>query len=342
MKEALLYKRLEQGRVRCELCAHRCLIADGRRGICRVRENRGGTLYTRVYGRAIARHVDPVEKKPLMHFYPGSTAYSIATPGCNFHCRWCQNWEISQLPREENFQEGTEASPQQVVAAALKAGCRSLAYTYTEPTVFFEYAYDTAGLAREAGLRNLYITNGYMTRDMLDMFHPRLDAANVDLKSFRDGTYRRYVGARLQPVLDTMKHMKRLGIWLEVTTLVIPGINDDDQELKDAAGFVARELGIDTPWHLSAFFPACQLLDVPPTPVETLQRARDIGLEAGLRYVYMGNVPGDSNTLCHACGHTLIRRSRYRLLENRVQAGGRCPHCGATVAGVGMGGDGDE
>jgi len=336
-KEAMLYEKLPEGKVRCNLCAHRCVIADGKKGICQVRENRGGTLYTLVYGHTIIQHVDPVEKKPLFHFHPGSTAYSIATPGCNFRCRWCQNWDISQMVHDRHFIMGEEASLEQVVAAAQKADCRSIAYTYTEPTIFFEYAYDTARLAHEAGLANLYITNGYMTEEMLETFQPYLDAANVDLKAFRDKTYRKYVGARLQPVLNTMKLMKRLGIWLEVTTLVIPGINDDDVELKDVADFVAEELGVDTPWHISRFFPAYKMTDVSPTPVETLNRAREIGLEAGLRYVYVGNVPGEANTECHKCGQILIRRFGYRILENRVQPNGRCPNCGMPVAGVGMG-----
>ncbi|MFO7742063.1 MAG: AmmeMemoRadiSam system radical SAM enzyme [Anaerolineae bacterium] len=337
----MLYEKLPERRVRCKLCAHRCVIADGKKGICRVRENRDGTLYTLVYGRTIAQHVDPVEKKPLFHFYPGTTAYSIATVGCNFRCRWCQNWDISQMVRERHLIMGEETSPEQIVAAAQQADCRSIAYTYTEPTIFFEYAYDTARLAHVAGLANIYVTNGYMTAgdgEMLETFQPTLDAANVDLKGFRDVTYRKYVGARLQPVLDAMKTMKRLGIWLEVTTLVIPGINDDDEELKDAAHFVANELGLETPWHISRFWPAYQMTDVAPTPVETLNRARDIGLEAGLRYVYVGNVPGETNTICHACGKTLIRRFGGRILENHVQPGGGCPDCGTPLAGVGMGG----
>ena len=336
-KESMLYEKLPDSKVRCNLCAHRCVIADGKKGICQVRENRGGTLYTLVYGHTIIQHADPVEKKPLFHFHPGSTAYSIATPGCNFRCRWCQNWDISQMVHDRHFIMGEEASLEQVVAAAQKADCRSIAYTYTEPTIFFEYAYDTARLAHEAGLANLYITNGYMTEEMLETFQPYLDAANVDLKAFRDKTYRKYVGARLQPVLDTMKLMKRLGIWLEVTTLVIPGINDDEGELKDVVDFVANELGVDTPWHISRFFPAYKMTDVSPTPVETLNRAREIGLEAGLRYVYVGNVPGEANTVCHKCGQILIRRLGYRILENHVQPNGRCPNCGMPVAGVGMG-----
>ncbi len=336
MKEAMLYERLPEGRVRCNLCAHRCVIADGRKGVCQVRENRGGTLHTLVYGRAIAQHVDPIEKKPLLHFHPGTRAYSIATVGCNFRCRWCQNWDIAQMVRERHRIIGEEASPAQIVSAAKRSRCRSIAYTYTEPTIFFEYAYDTARLAHEAGLANIYVTNGYMTEEMLETFDPYLDAANVDLKAFRDETYRKYVGARLQPVLDAMKVMKRLGIWLEVTTLVIPGINDEDGELKDAADFVANELGVETPWHISRFSPAYEMTDVPPTPFATLHRAREIGLEAGLRYVYVGNVQGEANTVCHVCGKTLIRRSGYWILENHVRADGCCPDCGALVAGVGL------
>ena len=343
MKEAMLYERLADERVRCNLCAHRCTIADGRRGVCQVRENQGGTLSTLVYGRLIAQHVDPIEKKPLLHFYPGTTAYSIATPGCNFRCRWCQNADISQMVRDRHLIVGREASPADIVAAARRAGCRSIAYTYTEPTVFFELTYDTARLAHGdgdgAGLANVYVTNGYMTAgagEMLDTIGPYLDAANVDLKAFRDETYLKYAGARLQPVLDSLVAMKRLGVWVEVTTLVIPGINDDPAELADAARFVAQELGVETPWQISRFFPAYEMTDVPPTPVSTLQRAREIGLEAGLRYVYVGNVAGEANTRCHECGRLLIRRSGYWILEHHVQPDGRCPDCGTVVAGVGM------
>ena len=335
LKEALLYEKLEKNRVRCNLCAIRCVIPDGKLGVCHVRENRGGTLYTLVYGRTIAQHVDPIEKKPLFHYYPGSTAFSIATPGCNFRCKWCQNWDISQMPREEDLIAGYQATPEQIVADAQRAGCRSIAYTYTEPTIFFEYAYDTAKLAHEVGLSNLYITNGYMTKEMLEMFHPYLDAANVDLKAFRKETYHRYVGASLQPVLDSMKTMKQLGIWLEVTTLVIPGINDDTAEIRDAARFVAQELGVDTPWHISRFFPSYKMVNVPPTPYKTLIRAKEIGLEEGLKYVYVGNVPVDQsqNTVCPQCGHLLIQRNGYWIAKNDIKAG-HCPVCGAEIAGV--------
>jgi pyruvate formate lyase activating enzyme len=335
MKEAMLYEKLPDNRIRCNLCAHRCSIIDGKKGICQVRENRDGTLYTLVYGRTISQNIDPIEKKPLFHFYPGSTAYSIATPGCNFRCAWCQNWEISQMPKQQHLIAGYEATPEQIVTQARRWGCRSIAYTYTEPTIFFEYAYDTARLARAAGLANIFVTNGYMTEEMLEIFQPYLDAANVDLKAFRDKTYRKYVGARLQPVLDNLKAIEQLGIWLEVTTLIIPGINDDSAELQDAAQFIVRELGADTPWHITRFFPDYHLTDVPPTPQESLERAWEIGRSAGLRYVYLGNIPGEEkqNTYCSACGTLLIRRNIFGVLANRIKKG-CCPDCGCAIAGV--------
>ena len=336
MREAMLYQKLPHMRVRCSLCAHRCAIADGKKGVCHVRKNEEGSLYTMVYDSTIIQHIDPVEKKPLLHFHPASTAYSIATPGCNFQCRWCQNWDISQVTSEQDLTTGFDADPEQVVTAALDAGCRSIAYTYTEPTVFFEYTYETAKLAHAAGLANIYVTNGYMTPEMLEAIHPYLDAANVDLKAFREKTYRRYVGARLQPVLESLKRMKAFGIWLEVTTLVIRGINDDDAELEDAAQFVLQELGPATPWHISRFFPAYKMQDVPPTPTKTLRRAEEIGLDSGLRYVYCGNIPGEMNSFCHSCGRLLIRRSGFQVEENNVISPNRCPDCGAPVAGVGM------
>ena len=338
MREALLYEKLKDNKVRCNLCAFRCVIASGKRGNCQVRENRDGKLFTLIYGRTITQHVDPIEKKPLFHFYPGSTVYSIAAPGCNFCCRWCQNWKISQAPREQHLIMGEEASPEQIVAAAKRAGCRTIAYTYTEPTVFFEYSYNTARVADKEGLANNYITNGYMTEEMLETFHPYLDAVNVDLKAFRNETYKKYVGARLQPVLENLKMIKRLGIWLEVTTLVIPGINDSPGELRDVTQFIFHELGADTPWHISRFFPAYKMTDVPPTPTGTLRQAREIGLAEGLKYVYIGNMPFGANqdTVCPACGSLLIKRHSFGILANRV-LNGCCPDCGEHISGVGMG-----
>lgn len=333
MREALLYEQMAGERVRCNLCGHRCVIANGKRGVCQVRQNKEGVLYTRVYGETISRNIDPVEKKPLYHFQPGTSTYSIATVGCNFQCEWCQNWEIAQMPRRRGAISGIETSPEEVVSAAWAMGCRSVAYTYTEPTVFFEYSHDTAKLAREAGLANIYVTNGYMSREMLDLLHPNLDAANVDLKSFRKKTYQRYVRARLQSVLDSLIKMRALGIWVEVTTLVIPGINDEMEELREMAQFIARELGSDTPWHLSRFFPGYRMQDRPPTPLRTLQRGREIGLEEGLRYVYVGNVLEKSDTNCPKCGELLIVRNGYAIVKNSVGEG-CCPTCGMKIAGV--------
>lgn len=337
IKEAVLYQRLEKDEVRCYLCGHRCLIREGRQGICLVRENRGGNLYTLVYGRTISRHLDPIEKKPLFHFYPGTTAFSIATVGCNFHCRFCQNADISQMVRDEHYIMGEEMSPERVVALAHEQRSQSIAYTYTEPTIFFEYAYDTAKLAHEAGIKNVFVTNGYMTPEALECIQPYLDAANVDLKSFNDTFYRRIVGARLDLVLESLKLMKKLGIWLEVTTLLIPTMNDSDDELRQAAHFIAQELGVDTPWHISRFSPAYRLIDKPPTPPKTLHRARQIGLEAGLRYIYEGNVPGSEgeNTYCYNCKNTIIRRYGYFISEKHIQDS-KCTFCGAIIDGVGL------
>lgn len=338
MKEALLYESLDRRRVRCRLCAHYCVIAEGCKGHCAVRQNHGGRLYTLVYGRTIARHADAIEKKPLFHFQPGSRAYSMATPGCNFRCAWCQNCEISQMPREQRLRMGQPGSPGELAAEAERAGCRSMAYTYTEPTVFFEYAQDTARAARERGLANVFVTNGYMTSEMLEGADAWLDAASVDLKGFRDESYRQYAHARLKPVLRSLRDLKQRGIWVEVTTLIVPGINDSDEELRDVARFLKDELGPETPWHVSRFFPAYRMRHLPPTPLDRLERAQEIGREEGLWHVYGGNCPGEANTACRACGHTLIRRSGFDVFDNVVAPDGTCPRCATVVAGVEMSG----
>jgi pyruvate formate lyase activating enzyme len=334
----MLYESLPAGRVRCDLCAHGCVIPEGSYGICQVRQNQEGKLQTLVYGQVIARHVDPVEKKPLFHFFPGSLAYSIASPGCNFRCPWCQNWEISQIPRQQRAVLNEEVVPEEIIEGARSNACWSIAYTYTEPTIFFEYARDVARLADAACIHNVMVTNGYMTQRMLDDFHPYLDAANVDLKAFRDETYRKHVGGRLRPILDNLQRMKQMGVWVEATMLIVPGLNDDEAELRDAAQFVAERLGPQTPWHISRFRPAHQMSTTLPTPLSTLKRAQEIGREAGLRYVYLGNVPGEADTRCHDCGSLLIRRSGAGILENSVTPEGRCPDCRTPVAGVGVGG----
>jgi pyruvate formate lyase activating enzyme len=342
MKEALLYEKLENSRVRCALCAHRCLIAEGKRGICQVRENREGTLYSLVYGQLVAQGVDPIEKKPLFHFHPGSTALSIATVGCNFRCTFCQNADISQAPRELGRVAGRYVSPEAVVEAARRQRSSSIAYTYTEPTTFFEYTYDTAQLAHQAGIANVYVTNGYMSPEMLETMTsetepPLMDAANVDLKAFRDGFYRHQCGASLQPVLDSLRMMKARGVWVEVTTLLIPGLNDSDEELRDIAHFVATELGVETPWHVSRFHPTYRMLDRPSTPVGTLNRAREIGFGAGLHYVYEGNVPGSGgeNTLCPRCGEVVVRRVGFSVVDHKAHEG-VCAYCGTEIEGVGL------
>jgi len=337
MKEALLYQKLAGNQVRCDLCAHRCVINAGKKGLCRVRVNHNGTLYTEVYGRTITQHIDPIEKKPLYHFYPGSKAYSIATPGCNFHCKFCQNWDISQIVDEEILKAGQESTPEQIVLSARQSGCKNIAYTYSEPTIFFEYSYDTARLAHESGIKNVYVTNGYMTTEMLEMIGPYLDGVNIDLKAFRDETYRRIIGARLQPVLDSLKQTKKLGIWLEVTSLIISGINDDWEEIRDMANFVANELGRDVPWHISRFFPAYKMKNVPVTPKQTLFKAREIGLEAGLNYVYIGNLEDHDglDTKCPKCGRVLIERSYFGVKKNYIQEN-RCPNCGLEISGMGL------
>ncbi len=333
MKEAYLYEKEDLSRVRCLLCHHRCLIRDGAKGICGVRENQHGTLFSLVYGKVIAQHVDPIEKKPLFHFMPDTRSFSIATVGCNFRCRFCQNADISQMPADFQQISGIEMAPAAIVAEALATGCRTISYTYTEPTIFFELALDTARLAVSRGLRNVFVSNGYMTEECLHEIHPNLHAANVDLKSFRDEFYRSQCGARLEPVLKTLRTMKRMGIWLEVTTLLIPGQNDSQEELRDLAGFVA-DLDPSTPWHVSRFHPTYRLTDAPPTPVKVIQTAKEIGHEAGLKYVYTGNLPGHEGekTFCHGCGELLVDRFGFMVRVNRIRDN-RCPRCGVEIPG---------
>ncbi|WP_319523646.1 AmmeMemoRadiSam system radical SAM enzyme [Breoghania sp.] len=335
MHEARFFEKLEDNKVKCHLCAHECTIDPGKRGICAVRENRDGTLYSIVYGRLISGNPDPIEKKPLFHFLPGTRSYSIATVGCNMQCQHCQNADISQYPGYNNGNiAGTNLTPAQVVAKAVASGSASIAYTYTEPTIFAEFARDTAGLAREKGLRNVFVSNGFMTEASATAMAAVLDGDNIDLKSFSDSFYRKVCKARLQPVLDTITRMKKLGVWVEVTTLLIPGLNDSDEELRDIAQFL-NATGPEIPWHVTAFYPTYKMLDRPPTPLATLRRAREIGLAAGLRYVYTGNIPGDpgENTFCPGCDRLLIERSGFTIRQNRI-VDGACPECGARIDGV--------
>jgi pyruvate formate lyase activating enzyme len=334
MKEASFYTKAAENIVHCSLCAQHCRIKPGDVGLCGVRRNVNGTLMTLVYGLTVAENVDPIEKKPLFHFLPGTRSFSIATAGCNFRCRHCQNSDISQMPRDAGQILGRPLAPAEVVSRAQAAGCASISYTYTEPTIFFEYAYDTAVLAKQAGLKNVFVSNGYITAEPLRAIAPYLDAANVDLKSFSDEFYKRVCGARLQPVLNALKLYRELGIWLEVTTLVIPGENDADEDLGGCARFIAEQLGKDVPWHVSGFHPTYLLTQRPSTPPETLRRARRIGLEAGLQFVYEGNIPGEGeDTACPSCGKPVVSRVGFTVRQNRLREG-RCPDCNATVAGV--------
>lgn|SRR5574337_769770 len=334
MKQAMFQEAKEAGRVLCGLCSHRCLIASGKRGICGVRENRDGALFTLVYDKVIARNIDPIEKKPLFHFLPGSSSYSLAAPGCNFRCLHCQNADISQLPREHaGAVPGRDIPPSALVAEARSCRCDSISYTYTEPTIYFELAFDTARIASEQGIRNVFVTNGYITPEALRTIGPVLHAANIDLKGFSDDFYKKICGARLQPVLDAVKLYKQLGIWIEITTLIIPGHNDSESELRQIAEFI-YSVGPEIPWHVSRFHPTYKLLDQPVTPVATLQKARQIGIETGLRYVYEGNVPGQGeDTACWSCGKTLVTRFGFSIRDNRVKDG-KCGYCGAAMDGV--------
>ncbi len=334
MKEAMLFRSLPEQKVSCSLCHHRCQIADSKFGICGVRQNKEGTLLTLVYGDVIAAHVDPIEKKPLYHFLPGTTSFSIATIGCNFRCPFCQNWQISQSTRRNKEDEsGYRLTPEEVVHQAKSHGCQSVSYTYTEPTIFFEYAFDSAKLAKKQGLANVFVTNGYMTPEALEVIHPYLDACNVDLKSFKEDFYKEFCRAHLEPVLNSIRLMKKLGIWIEVTTLVIPDQNDSDEELTQVARFI-HDLDPNIPWHISRFHPDYQYTDSRPTPVETLRKAFEIGKKEGLNYVYVGNVLGVAeHTLCPHCQEVLIPRQGFFIGKIKLQDAS-CPSCGGQIAGV--------
>jgi pyruvate formate lyase activating enzyme len=334
--EAVLYRRETSGRVVCDLCRHRCVIGEGGSGRCRVRRNEGGKLVSIVYGRCIAIHADPIEKKPLFHFLPGTQSFSIATVGCNFTCRFCQNHEISQWLRDGTPSvPGETVDPSGVITRAERSGCRSIAFTYTEPTVYFEYALDTARLAHERGLATCFVSNGHMTREAIDMIAPVLDAINVDLKSFDSETYRSMIGGSLEGVLDSIGYLKAKGVWVEVTTLLVPGMNDSPREIREIARFIAG-IDRDIPWHVSRFFPNYEMETRPPTDVRTIELALNVGHEEGLRHVYCGNLRDDrgESTWCVGCGGLLVARSGYRILDNHLHAGGKCPDCGTVCPGV--------
>lgn len=330
-----LFRAARDGRLQCMVCAHGCRLKDGQLGLCGVRKRRGDILVSLVYGRLVAENIDPIEKKPLFHVLPGSLSYSVATPGCNFRCLHCQNSSISQISKRDNVQTaGQYRTPEEVVEAAKSRGCRSISYTYVEPTVFFEYGYDCCLAAVDLGLKNIFVSNGYMSETVRGLLSPVLTAINIDLKSFSDDFYKKVCGARLAPVLETVQRFKELGVWVEVTTLVIPGMNDTDEELTQIASFLA---GVDRhiPWHVTGFYPAYKMSSVAPTDGQLLSRARRIGLEQGLYYVYTGNRPGSGgeNSYCPACGDEVIRRYGFQVSADRLVKG-CCPGCGAAVAGI--------
>jgi pyruvate formate lyase activating enzyme len=334
MREAMLYDRIDGHRVHCRLCSHGCVIADGDRGLCQVRKNEGGTLVSLVYERVIARDVDPIEKKPLFHFYPGTRAYSIATVGCNFTCLYCQNHSLSQYPRRHGGQIIGDLVPAgEIVEDAVESGCHAIAYTYSEPTIAIEYVLEVMEAAHAADLTNVWVTNGYFTADAASLVIPWLDAANVDLKGISDRMYHEIVGGNVRPVLDTIERLSEAGVWVEVTTLVVPGINDSPDELRWTAEAI-RGLSPTIPWHVSRFFPAYRMVDRGPTPIPTLELAAKIGRDVGLQFIYIGNVPGEGeSTRCSECGTVVIKRSGFLVHEVALRDG-VCPTCGAVLPGV--------
>ena len=326
LREASFWMKLQERIVQCQLCPRGCVISDGNRGYCGVRENRDGTLYTMVYAKAVAVHIDPIEKKPLFHFLPSSTAFSVATTGCNLKCRFCQNWEISQArPEEVDY---LRLEPKELVEKAIESGSPTIAYTYTEPTIFYEYMLETAKLARVKGLRNIMHSNGYIREEPLRQLCKYLDAANIDLKGFSEEYYAKLTDAKLEPVLKSLKVLKEEGVYVEITNLVLPGFNDDEGTLRKMCLWIKDNLGPDTPVHFGRFFPLYKLANLNPTPVETLEKARKIALESGLRYVYIGNVAGNpaENTFCPRCGKVVIERNGYFITKNNL-SDGKCKFC---------------
>ncbi len=335
MREALLYTKGKDETVHCFLCSHYCTISNGGSGRCGVRENRNGILCSLVYGQLVAKNIDPIEKKPLFHLLPGSLSYSIATVGCNLSCHHCQNASISQVKASTTDRmPGQLHSAEDVIEAALDSGAKSISYTYVEPTMFFEFALDCMKLARARGLKNIFVSNGFMSKEATESLIPYLDAINIDLKAFTDSFYHSVCGARLQPVLDSIQRMHDAGVLLEVTTLVIPGHNDSEEELQDIAEFL-YSVDPAIPWHVSGFYPTYKMTDRPSTPVATLDKARKAGITAGLHYVYTGNRPGSGgeNTSCPSCGIGVILRHGFSISENRLQ-NGCCPSCGQVIHGI--------
>lgn len=331
MHEAMYWGKLKGKSLQCVLCPRKCVIADGKRGNCRVRENKNGVLYSLVYARPCAVAADPIEKKPMFHFLPGSAAYSFGTAGCNLHCDFCQNWSISQAKPEEI--PAMDIAPGEIVKRAIDAGCKSIAYTYTEPGIFYEFALDTARIARKAGLKNVMVTNGFLNAKPTKELYKWIDGVNVDLKGFTEKFYKEVCGAWLKPVLDALILMKKTS-WIELTNLVIPSLNDNIKDIKAMCSWIEKNLGADTPLHFSRFFPDYKLRHLNPTPAETLMKAHDAAKKAGLNYVYVGNMPSGTgeNTYCPKCGALLIKRFGFEVVENNLK-NGKCK-CGREIAGV--------
>ena len=333
MKEALFYTKLDNKKVRCLLCPHNCLILEGKRGFCGVRQNKEGKLYTLVYGRIVAASLDPIEKKPLYHFFPGTTAYSIATGGCNFTCLHCQNADISQIKNRVEMFEVNEVKPEDIIKVAINNKAKTIAYTYTEPTIFYEFALDTARLAHKRKLKNVFITNGFINKKPVEKIIPFLDAVNIDLKFFDDKLYEKMCHGTLKPVLETIRLLKANNKWIEITTLIIPGFNDDSQQLTQIAKFISS-LDVSIPWHITAFFPANQLVDVDATEGNLLFKAREIGFKYGLKNVYCGNIGSNEaeNTYCPACKRVVIERNGYKVISVNMKDS-KCEFCNQAISG---------
>jgi pyruvate formate lyase activating enzyme len=332
-REALFYKKINDLTVQCQLCPRRCVLADGQRSFCRAREPKADKLYSLVWALACAVHVDPIEKKPLFHFLPGTSIFSIATAGCNFRCKFCQNWQISQFPPEET--SNYFLPPEEIIKKAIENNCPSIAYTYSEPSIFYEYMLDTAKLAKKYGIKNMYHSNGSLNEEPVQELSYYLDGANIDLKSFRQEFYTNVCAGYLHTVLNTLKVLKRNRVWLEITNLIIPTLNDNLEDIKKMAIWIKENLGDEVPIHFSRFWPQYKLKSLPPTPVTTLEKARQKALEVGLKFVYVGNVPGHpgENTYCPRCKKVLIRRVGYSILENNLIEG-KCRFCQRSIPGV--------
>ncbi len=333
VKEARYYKKLKELKVECQLCPKECSVADLERGYCGCRENRGGTYYTLVYSRPCALHVDPIEKKPLFHYLPGTKAFSLATVGCNMECKFCQNWNISQFRPEQV--KAYYVPPQKVVELSKKYECPTIAYTYSEPVVFYEYMYDIAALAKSKKIGSVIISNGYIQPEPLKALCQQLTGVKIDLKAFTEKFYKEYCSGELKPVLDTLVLLKKIGIWFEIVVLLIPNLNDEPSEIDQMTKWIKTELGPDVPVHFTRYYPTYKITNIPPTPVKTLERAQEIAKKNGLHYAYVGNVPGHpgEHTYCPKCGKKVIERTGFKILQNNINQG-RCTFCKEEIAGV--------